>query len=109
MPEPTVGPGAQPQPQARIIAGPGATFIPIPLPRSPVGIKPFNPAPMREWARLGIAVALLFLLFGEVAVFLRMAVLKFSIDEIKDLIGVIFVPTIALATAAIAFYFAGDR
>ena len=31
------------------------------------------------------------------------------IESIKDLIGLIFVPTITLAIAAVAFYFAGDH
>lgn len=72
-------------------------------------IKPFNPAKMRECARLGIAVTLVLILAAEIWTFLRLAVLHHPMDEIKDLVGIIFVPTVALATAAIAFYFAGDR
>jgi len=88
---------------------PQGAFIALPH-INPFNIQPFNPAPMREWARIGIAGALILILLIEIVAFMAMAwESSLPIESIKDLIGLIFVPTITLAIAAVAFYFAGEH
>jgi hypothetical protein len=73
-------------------------------------LSDYNPAKDREVIRGVLAVLSIVLICVEVLAFIAMAwCSQLDVQQIKELIGVIFPPSIALASTASAFYFANHK
>jgi hypothetical protein len=83
-------------------------IIEITEPYPAPAITPYNPTRHREWVRGGIAVFLLVLLAGVIAVSFYSVLTppeQTNTALLEKVLGVIFAPLIALVSAATGFYF----
>jgi len=98
------GPG-RPRPAAD---NPEPVELDVDLPSSPPSNKPWDPEPGREKLRGYLAGGLVVLLAGVIAaawvtLWLRIA----PSSEVKDLLGIMLTPVVALVGSAVGFYFGG--
>jgi hypothetical protein len=87
---------------------PATEEIDVELPRQPANEKPYDPEPRRERMRGALASGLVLILAAVAAaawitIWARLA----TEAEVKDLLGVMLPPVVALVGSAIGFYFGG--
>ena len=75
---------------------------------SPIPTKPYDPEPEREGIRGSLAILLISLLIGVVAVsFFCLWLMPEKFENLKGLLELVFGPIIALVGAVTGFYFGG--
>lgn len=86
---------------------PAIEELDVELPKQPTE-KPWDPEPGREKLRGYLATGLVLLLAGVIgAAWLTLWLGISSAPEIKDLLGVLLPPVVALVGSAVGFYFGG--
>ena len=97
-------------PEREAAAPEGPQEVDVELPGQPPSEKPYDPEPRRERMRGYLASALVVILATiAVAAWLSLWLGLATEPEVKDLLGVMLPPVVALVGSAIGFYFGGKQ